>query len=63
MNLCNKDHQEVCFEGMLCPVCEEINEKEELLKQLGRRDDEISQLKDDNDILEERIYGLQKDVD
>jgi hypothetical protein len=26
MNLCSKDHEEVCFEGRNCPVCDTRNE-------------------------------------
>jgi len=28
MNLCSEKHDEVCFEGRDCPVCEMINDME-----------------------------------
>jgi len=31
MNLCDDDHEEVCFEGRDCPVCFEIGQREELV--------------------------------
>lgn len=30
MNLCDKGHEEVCFEGRNCPVCEKMAEIEML---------------------------------
>ena len=29
MNLCSRGHEEVCYEGRNCPVCELIDEIEE----------------------------------
>jgi hypothetical protein len=63
MTLCDDGHEEICYEGMLCPMCIEILERGELLKQLDRRDDEITQLQADNDELESRIYELERDGD
>ena len=34
MNLCDHGHEEVCFEGRNCPVCEKIEEIMELEKQI-----------------------------
>ena len=34
MNLCDDGHEEVCFEGRNCPVCEKIEEIRELEKQI-----------------------------
>jgi len=30
MNLCDDDHEEVCYEAGDCPVCDEISQREEL---------------------------------
>jgi transcription initiation factor IIE alpha subunit len=61
MNLCDKDHQEVCFEGMNCPVCLERMELEEDRKKIERLENEIGELKEENDNLESRIYEIEKE--
>lgn len=30
MNLCSKNHAEIVYEEKYCPLCQEINEKEQL---------------------------------
>ncbi len=42
MNLCSDDHEEVCYEGRTCPVCEVKQEKE---KEIEACQDEIEDLK------------------
>lgn len=37
MNLCNDNHDEVCYEGRRCPVCEKQ-------KELDAANDKISEL-------------------
>ena len=34
MNLCNKNHDEVCYEGWTCPLCETIAEYENTVEKL-----------------------------
>ena len=34
MNICNRGHNEVCYEGQNCPRCECIEEKDSLKRQL-----------------------------
>ena len=34
MNLCDDGHQEICFEGGKCPLCEIVKEKDTQIKEL-----------------------------
>jgi len=34
MNLCDNDHEEICYEGRNCPCCDIIKEKVEIEKEL-----------------------------
>jgi hypothetical protein len=46
MNLCSDKHEEVCYEGRHCPVCqkqEEINELEDTVETLQK---EVQTLED-----------------
>lgn len=45
MNLCETGHDEVCFEGKRCPVCQLIKEKDAAYEKLvGERDDLLDQI-------------------
>lgn len=44
MELCNRNHDEVCYEGVSCPLCELIDEKAELEKEIEDLRKEIEQL-------------------
>lgn len=35
MNICNSEHEEVCFDGRKCPVCEIIRDKDREISYLG----------------------------
>jgi len=39
MNLCEYGHDEICFEGRKCPLCEEVERSQKL-------EDEIADLKE-----------------
>ena len=41
MNLCSNKHDEICFEGRNCPLCEKIEEYKEWIERL---EDKISEL-------------------
>lgn len=43
MNLCSNHHQEVCYEGRTCPVCEIITEKDEKIEDLQKEIRELNQ--------------------
>lgn len=44
MNLCNSDHDEVCYEGRHCPACQI---KDDLVTQIADLDARIEQLKNE----------------
>jgi len=50
MDLCPKDHDEVCFEGGLCPACEKIgglsDRMDELSMQINELEEEIKGMED-----------------
>ena len=48
MNLCSDNHEEVCYEGRTCPVCELINEKNTEIDELNNS---IEDLRNSNEIL------------
>lgn len=41
MNLCSKNHDEICFEGKACPMCEKENEFEADKNKLEERISEL----------------------
>ena len=49
MNLCSDGHDEVCYDGRDCPVCEKI-------KEISDFEDEIYDLK-------EQITGLEHQIE
>jgi len=44
MNLCNNNHDEVCFEGRFCPVCELQKDFDSVLEEKNNLKDEIKDL-------------------
>jgi hypothetical protein len=52
MNLCSEDHDEVCFEGRKCPLCDVRSDLKETIEKHKR---EIQQLEEKIDGLEEQI--------
>lgn len=47
MNICSGDysnsHDEICYEGRICPLCEKIKELEEAYKQVESLKDDLRQ--------------------
>jgi cell division protein FtsB len=43
MNLCDRNHEEICFEDKKCPFCAYIEDRE---KQIESLENEVSELKD-----------------
>jgi DNA repair exonuclease SbcCD ATPase subunit len=41
MNLCSSKHDEICYEGRECPVCELIKEHVKEIQELNSRIDEL----------------------
>jgi hypothetical protein len=44
MNLCNENHDEVCFENRECPVCAKMKEIESLEENISELLDEVKTL-------------------
>lgn len=42
MNLCSDGHEEICYEGRECPLCEVITRRNDQIEQL---EDQIADLK------------------
>jgi hypothetical protein len=53
MNLCNDDHDEVCFEGRTCPACA-------IREDLERK---VSDLEDDVKSLENKVSDLESQLE
>jgi hypothetical protein len=53
MNLCNNDHDEVCYEGRHCPVCAVADNK----------NGEINTLQDRISVLENQIGELEAELE
>ena len=52
MNLCSENHEEVCYEGRVCPACEVISEYEQ----------RIDDLQETIYNLEEKVMELEEQV-
>lgn len=52
MNLCSNDHDEVCYEGRLCPACEVKPELGETQDELAKAETRISELETEIDNLQ-----------
>ena len=40
MNLCSHTHEEICFDGRICPICVQIADLEEDIRRLQDRLDD-----------------------
>jgi len=56
MNLCSDGHDEVCYEGKYCPVCEEKNN---LLSEIDSMQKDIDRLNNENDKLQDKLIELK----
>lgn len=56
MNLCNDGHEEVCYEGRECPVCEVTNEKNREIEDLEHK---VAELEHSVSELEQNVQDLQ----
>lgn len=59
MTICNKEHDEVCYEGRDCPACEVADELNQDISQLG---DKISVLENQIGELEGTIENLETEL-
>lgn len=59
MNLCSEHHEEVCYEGHFCPVCELIEEHETEMERLREaNNDEVALLKEEIEELQEQLQVM-----
>jgi predicted RNase H-like nuclease (RuvC/YqgF family) len=53
MNICDHNHEEICYEGKYCPLCDTITEKnqeiKDLEKQIERLEADISRLESEGE--------------
>ncbi len=53
MNLCNHGHEEICYEGRYCPLCDTITDKEKdissLTKEIERLEAVIDRLESEDE--------------
>jgi len=42
MELCSDDHQEICFEGRSCPLCDAISEKDKEILSLEEQIEDLT---------------------
>lgn len=45
MNLCSNGHEEVCFEGRNCPLCDKMEEISNLEKEIEDLESELEEVK------------------
>jgi len=59
MNLCSDEHQEICFEGRTCPLCESLEAHDADVTSLDNRLDEA---KETIENLEQQIEDLKSQL-
>jgi len=59
MNLCSDHHDEVCFDGRKCPLCQEMEARERVT---GSLRDQIAELQDQIIDLESQVRDLEEPV-
>ena len=63
MNLCSDGHDEVCFEGRYCPVCEYKGHLEETQKEIDSIKSDLEAEKNYSEKLETENANLQGEID
>jgi len=53
MNLCSSEHEEICYEGKYCPVCEKMAEISKLKNEISHLQDNLSDLESEMSRLED----------
>jgi len=59
MELCSSGHDEVCYEGGRCPVCDVLSDKKAVEEDLKRSEKEVASLQDEVDGLKEKVSELE----
>jgi hypothetical protein len=57
MQLCDNGHEEVCFEGRTCPLCEYRDDSTSDIRSLKA---DIEELKRENEVLHDQIVEFEK---
>lgn len=57
MNLCSDNHDEICFEGRDCPLCDAVAEKD---KEIVNLENALSVLRSDIQSLESELSERQQ---
>lgn len=60
MNLCSDKHDEVCYEGRTCPVCDMRSDKESEVEDAKR---ELKEEQEINESLQTKIDELKAEVE
>ena len=56
MNLCDSNHDEICFEGRDCPLCSKIEEKDSEIEDLRK---DLRRVTEERDDFEQKLYDLE----
>jgi len=59
MEICSSGHEEICFSSHKCPLCEALEEKNDLQKEIKNGEDKIDVLEDQVETLKETITDLK----
>lgn len=62
MNLCDDGHDEVCFDGRHCPVCEIIKDDKHYIDQLKETIDDLTQQLTDAETEQARYMEIFNEV-
>lgn len=63
MKLCDNGHVEICFDGGSCPMCNMQNEIEELKRDNEALEDEASSLSNDLSNANETVLELEAEIE
>lgn len=62
MNLCSSGHDEVCYDGKRCPVCEILEEKRGVEVELKEAKSTIETQQETIDELQGKVFELEKEM-
>jgi hypothetical protein len=62
MNLCDDDHDEVCFDSRHCPVCEIIKDNKDYVEKLQDEIGDLTQQLSDAEAEQARYMDIFKEV-
>ncbi len=63
MLLCDDGHEEICYVGGSCPLCEMVNERDQLKGKLIDTESECSELDAENNELKDEVEGLKEKLE